>query len=304
MASEATTNVASPGAAAAVVPTPPPSAADPAARPVEGATSSAPAEAPKETPPKQEPDFGARFAALTKKERAVVERERALKAQEREFTEWKKAKEAARLDPLAFLESNGLTYDQVTQFVLNDRKLTEAQRLALLEERLQKEDASKVEAAKAAEQREIQETINGHKSAIGEFLSKGGDDFEVTLSHGDEGVELVYQVIEQRYRDTFDPETGRGEILPIDAAAKEVEAYLENLARERVLKLKKFQPKIEVKNEAATPTPTAPGVVPETKRPAPTLTNASVASTPPPESLKDLSDEESKRYAASLLRWR
>lgn len=303
MASEVTTNVASPAAAAAVAPTPTSEA--PAARPVEGASTEKPA-APVETPPKleAEPDFGPRFAALTKKERAIVERERALKAQEREVSEWKKAREAARLDPLAFLEANGLSYDQVTQFVLNDRKLTEAQRLALVEERLKKEDESRAEAAKAAEQREIQETINGHKSAIGEFLSKGGDDFEVTMSHGDEGVELVYQVIEQRYRETFDPETGQGEILPIADAAKEVEAYLENLARERVLKLKKFQPKGEVKNEAASPTPPATGVVPETKRPAPTLTNAAVASTPPPESHKDLSDEESKRYAASLLRWR
>lgn len=297
---EVKTNVASPGAAAANAPATP---ATPSA-PEAGGEAAPSAEAKPEAPAKQEIDFGTRFAALTKKERAVIERERAIKAQEREIAEWKKSKEAAKLDPVAFLESHGLSYDQVTQFILNDRKLTEGQRLAMLEERLKKEDEERAKAAKNAERAEVTQTITQHKAQIADFIAQGGDDFEVTRSYGEDGADLVFQVIEERYNATFDAETGVGEIIPIEVAARQVEDYLENLARERVLKLKKFQPKIEVVTDAVPSTPPAKGVAPEiAKRPAPTLTNAAVASIPPVDSRRDLSDEESKRLSASLLRW-
>lgn len=306
MATEVRTNVASPGAAAANAPAPAAPSQPEAPQGASGANPPA-VEAPKvpetpKQPEKQEIDFGTRFAALTKKERQILERDRALKAQEKEFTELKKAREQAQVDPIALLKAHGLTYDQVTQFVLNDGKLTEAQRIAMLEDRLKKEDETKAEAAKREEKERVERAISEHQQAIGQFLSSAGDDFEITKAHGDDGVALVYSVIEQHYSSTFDEETQQGQILSIEEAAKAVEAHLEKQARDRVLSLKRFQPK-SVTSDAETPAPPPSSAEPETKRPAPTLTNAAVASAPPPDSRKDLSDEESKRRAASMLRW-
>ncbi len=286
MVSEAITNAAAPGLEsqatppAAVVSAAPPPEETPPATPVEEA--------------KPEVDFSARFTALAKKDKALTQRERAIKAQEQALTEYTKAKEQARLDPLAFLEAHGLSYDDVTQFVLNDRKLTDAQRLALVEEQLAAEREAKTQAQKDAERADVEATINGHKEAIKDFIISGGDAFELCQSH--EAEDLVYEVIEQHWTET-------GEILPIKSAAEAVEMHLENLAREKVLKLKRFQPKTE---PSQTPAATEPPAEQEPRRSAPTtLTNSAVSSAPPPVSSddrSDLTDEESKRRSAQMLR--
>lgn len=314
MAGEQTTNVASPGAAqAAGAPTSSPTPTAPAdvrpgataapevpGAPETAATPPAAAE-PTETPKAEAevPEFGPRFAALAKKERALTEREKAIKAQERAVQDYAKAKENARLDPLGLLEAHGLSFDDVTQFVINDRKLTEAQRLALLEERIKRDEEQKSKEAKDRERQEVESTITEHKDAIASFVHAGGDDFELVRAHGQDGVELVHQVVQDYWE-------ANGQILPIDRAAKEVEAWLENQAREKVLKLKRFQPKQEVMEPATPPQGDQAGADAggETRKPpTPTLTNRASATAPPAESHNDLSDEDSKRKAAQLLRW-
>lgn len=285
-------SAASPGAAA--------SAGEKAATPAAEASAVAAKEQPAAAEPaaaepkRDDVDLSPRFAALAKREKVLVEREKAAKEKEKAYSEWQKAKEQARLDPMAFLQAHDLSYDQVTEFLLNDRKLTDAQRLALVEERLKKEDEDRTTAAKEAQRAEVQRTIDSHKDAIKTFVDSDADTFELTRAN--DAYELVYSVIEQHWEES-------GQILPIEQAAKEVEAYLETQARERVLKLKRFQPKQDAKTDA-TPATTTPVAEPETRRPAPTLTNASVSSAPPADSddRRHMSDEESKRRSAQLLR--
>lgn len=310
MATEVTTNAANPGANALPPATPSATPAQPAAQgePKPGATANPPVEAGKDQvvePPKEpkQPDdpMGGRFAALTRREQKVVEREKQVKAQEKDVGDWKKARENAKLDPIALLEAHGLSYDDVSQFVLNDKKLTDAQRLAIVEERIKKDEEKRQNDAKEAEERNTQKTLDAHLVAINEHVEQGGDTYELIASHGAQNV--VQFVIQQHYEATYDEATGVGEILSIPAACKAVEDHLEKEAREKVLKLKRFQPKPDGKTEAEPKAPPATGAQPETPRPAPTLTNGAVTSTPSPDSRKDLSDEESLSRSASMLRW-
>lgn len=316
MASEAPTNAASPAAAQASAPSPAvpaPAVSKPGASPAPMADGAAPTPEAAPAPKKEEVDFSARFAALTKKERSILEKERQIKAAEKaresdpdyvQFQEFKKARENAKVNPLAYLEAAGLSYGQVSEFLLNDKKLTPEQRVEMLEESIRKDKETQAtkaredqeaadKAKKAAEDAEVEEVLQGHKQSVAKHLEEGGDVYELTLAHGEDGVELVNQVI----MDYFE---ANQTILPIADAAKYVEEHLEKVAREKVLSLKRFQPK-----QGASADASAAGGQTTTPPPATqtTLTNRAVASAPPVESHRDLSDEESKRRAAALLRW-
>lgn len=308
MAVEARTNAAAPAAAAASAPSSPAPGGDArpgaslapvsdGASPAAGEASATPAPVdgqPKSGTDRQEVDFSNRFAALTKKERGITERERAVKAQEKAIADLTKARESARTDPLALLEAHGLSYDDVTQFVLNDRKLTEAQRLAILEERISKDETDRSAAAKEESKRQVAATIAEHKEAIKSFVDEGGDDYELTRVN--DAYDLVYEVVRTHWDES-------GQILSIASAARAVEAHLENEAREKVLKTKRFQPKQE--QPAADSAAPVVGDGQEPRRSPPTLTNRAVAGAPPPlspEDARDLSDEDSKRRSAQMLR--
>ncbi len=288
-------------AAPFVAPASAPVAAAPAAEPL----ASPPGEGappPEVAPvlPEEDPRFAARFAALTKKERSIVERERALKAKEAdpEFAAFKAAKSGGKTDPMALLEAHGWNYDQLTQFVLGDRKLTPEQQVRLLQEQVEadkKERTDKeTQAAKVAEEK----TIAEYHTAIARHVQTNVEKYELTSLHED-GAALVYDVIEEHWKATGGPEGGI--IMPVDDACTAVESYLEREAREKVLKAKKFAPRTEA--------PPAGGPAPETRPtttlPA-TLTNRSVTGATPvnAQTTDHLSDDDSKKAAAALLRWR
>lgn len=246
--------------------------------------------------PEDDPRFAARFAALSRKEKAIVERERAAKALEAEVAAWKKSKEDGKLNPIALLEQHGLSYSEVTEFLINQgqkKEPTTEEKLEQLQKRLDDEKAARESDAKAKEEAEYQATIDTHKKSIKDFVTANNETFE--LIHVHDAHELVYEVIEAEWRKTGGPEGGV--IIPIEEAAKLVEAYLEEQAQEKVLKLKKFAPKVQTE---------ASGTVEETKTTTPTTLTNRQAATPSAgdASRKYLSDEESKRAAAALLRWK
>lgn len=305
----ATPATPTPGAAPPAAPataTPAPAAPD-GAPPPAGDTpppAAKPEDAP--PPPKEEDDaakdprFAARFAALTKRERSIQEREKALKAREgdADYIAFKKARENAKLDPIGLLKAHGWDYDAVTQFVLGDNKLTPEQQIARLQEQMELDKKAR-EDAEAAKARDADAAVlDGHKRAIAEHVKANTERYEL-VSLQEDGAELVLSVIEQHWEATGGNDGGQ--ILSIDEAAAAVEDYLEKQAQERVLKAKKFQPKTA---PVTTPAATAP-TTPPTTTPPPTLTNRSVTGATPVDAIdpNTLSDEESKRRAASLLRW-
>ncbi len=286
MAAEPATNSATPGAAAAT------EAANASAAKVELAPQV-------EEPKKEDHDLSPRFAALAKRERQILAKQQELarmkseaEAAHKEALEYKKIRENAKLNPMAYLESVGLSIQEVSEFILNDRKLTPEQRVDLLEKKLQQDAEAQTRAAQEAAERETQAVIDQHKKSVAQFVTSDPDTYELINKHGEDGTDLVFQVI----YDHFVENGGRLPPMPIQDAARAVEDHLERLYKESILTSKKFQPKEQpAALEAKEPGPATPS------QPK-TLTHQALTSAPPPTS-GYLSDDESKRRAAALLKW-
>lgn len=199
-----------------------------------------------ETPPVPEHDsMAARFAALSRKEKAIVERERLLKDQyETKVTAWEKAQQSAKLNPVEFLKSVGLEFADVANFMMHGEQPTPELQYRHLEDKVAQMEQARIKEREdqenAARQAEIQaqkefetRTRNGYKETITSYLASNSDNLE--LSNQLESVDLIFDFTEQYYNET-------GEILPLDTAAQIVEDYWESEV-ERVMQLKKVQSK-------------------------------------------------------------
>ena len=217
------------------------------------ATESAPVIAPVETKPETvetKPEIKADapdddrlrrgYAALARKEKSLRERETQLKRLEGLE---KKAKES----PLEFLKEFGLSYDQLTDLILGaDEKPepTADDRVAALEARLENERVAREAADAAAKEANIERQINTFKTGVlAHGIKSNPDKYELINARGDDGVELVFEVIQSHFEKTQ-------EVLSWDKAADYTEEHLETEAR-KLLSLKKFKP-------AATPTSQEP----------------------------------------------
>ncbi|MDQ3024778.1 MAG: hypothetical protein M3R04_10455 [bacterium] len=205
------------------------------AAPVEAvATESAPVIAPVETSPAAAPEddrLRRGFAALSRKEKDIREREKGIKR-------FEDLSAKAKASPLEFLQEFGLSYDQLTDLILGGESEKPAptadDRVAALEARLEAERTERETSAKAAQEATIERQINTFKEGVLKHgIKTAGDKFECINAKGDDGIELVWEVIES-YHETH------GEVLNWERAAIEVEQHLEAEAR-KVLGLKKFR---------------------------------------------------------------
>lgn len=261
-------------------------------------------ETPVATPPEPEQDsLATRFAALSKKEKAIVERERQLREQyESKVAAWEQAQQDAKKNPIKYLESIGLTLEDVANHVLSentDQPLSpEEMRVKQIEEKLAAMEAQKLkeqeeaqQAAQRAQQEMIEQTVSGYKNVITQYLQQNPDTYELTAQL--DSVDLVFDVTEQYYNQT-------GELLPLDQAVQAVEEYWEAEV-ERVMQLNK------IKTKYGRSTPEEPKIPSQAERSV-TLTNrvgttpsVSVEVTQPTAANFDQYLEESKRRAAEFL---
>ena len=252
----------------------------------EAAPEPAPAPAAEEKP--AAPSVAERFAAMAKREKQMVERDRAIKDREAKLAEREAAIKAAedkragyREDPLKALSDLGMSYDDLTKYVLNKTDPSAQQAIAIRQlaeqtEQARREAAQAREAVEAAKQEaakaEAERTRAGFKSEVAGFVKANPDKFELVSLYGQE--ELVFGVIEAEYEKT-------GEMISVEAAAEKVEKYLEAEA-EKAFKAKKFSTRF----------------APPAAKPAaaPTLTNAV---TPAPAPAKGKMTE-AERFAAAI----
>jgi len=199
-------------------------------------------EAPKETPkeieiPKkteEELKFASRFAAMAKKERELQAREKALKEEAAKYSDYERAVKEAKQNPVAFMEKHGLTYKEVTDFILNDRKLSPEAQIKQMRDQMEADKKERLDAEQKRQAEWIENTYRQHKAEIRTYCDKATDACE--LIRASESYDAVFEVIEAYYQKT-------GQVLPIDKAASEVENHLEAEGR-KLLALKKFQPKV------------------------------------------------------------
>lgn len=260
--------------------------------------SASPSQEQVETQPKEDPDFVRRFNALARKEREIREKEQQFRSQMGQFEAYQKERELIKEKPLDFLEKHGWNFNQLAEYVLNDKKPTADMQVSELQKRIdQLENMRKQEIEdrqKTEQEQKNQEAINNFKTKIKSTVSEKLDNYELINHFGE--FDLVYDVISSYY-------ANHGQILDIDKAAEQVESYLEQQF-EKAAATNKFKKRFNLAEhlgEAQKPSsePAAKQTMPQT------LTNDYVANSPSPttsEPAPYLSEEESKAKAADLIR--
>lgn len=205
-----------------------------------------------ETAAQPRPAEGAnRFAFLAKKEAAIVRQRHELKAQmealstqrseveklRAEIEQAKGRKASYRSNPLAALEDAGLSYKELTDFILNNNTVSTESQIKALQDKIsevesarqrdhqEREEHSKRQAA----EREVQ-VIAEFKNEISNFISSKKDEYELTNLY--DSSDLVYDTVEAYFEKT-------SKVLSIPEACQLVETYLEKQV-EKSLQTKKL----------------------------------------------------------------
>ena len=276
-------------------PVPTPTAAEVLAPQQEAAPVEAPAPEPVEEKPA--PPRADRFAMLARKEQDLYRKQQAVKQQQQMLAQqaeqlraFEQAKKQAVLNPLDALKQLGLTYEQITEYVLNDNRPTPNAEVQSVRQELEefkrqaREDQERVlEQQREMQTREQHQIIEHFRSEVNEYVEQHTENYELTNLYG--GAHLVSEVIEEHFRQTQ-------KLLTIPEAAKLVEEHYEDLAR-KSLATKKFA---ATQQKAASPQETVAAQAP---RMGPTLSNdltASVAASPKSQRT------DADRIAAALAR--
>lgn len=264
------------------------------------AVDSAPAK--EEAKQDEDPRFASRFAALSRKEKAILERERRLKEIEAEFSTLKKSKENAKIDPIAFLQEHGLSFEQLTDHILSGGKpkeLTLEEREARLKEQILGEVKSQAEQERRQKAEEDgKAAIDAYKRQIQELVDSKPDDYE--LIKASDAADQVWEKIESHYNET-------GKLLSVQEASDEVEKLLLEGYRNILGKTKKISlaEALQQKEDGSQQEVFDSGrsvVAPKTEAP-PTLTNKAAAQ-PMAGNTQNLSEDELRRRAIAMLKWK
>lgn len=253
-----------------------------------------------------------RFASLAKREKAIVARSQQIKAQEQQVLQEKQQlsdtlqrfeglkKEVAE-NPLRALEYLGVSYQQLTDFILKGEKPTPELQLMSLEQRMEErfkkqedERAARLEEQKQIAQQETEEVIEAWRQNVSTFIDSKPDDYE--LIQLNDGKPIVESLIEQSFHQEMKrweaegkPKHNPPKILSEKDAADKVEDWLAKQV-EANLNTKKFQAKA------------APQPKEESKSPAPaqqrTITNNMAASMPSTLPAKTEADRMARALAA------
>lgn len=264
----------------------------------EGASAGAEAE-----PAAEKDEFASKFAALSRKEKELRQKQQEVEAQLAEYNAWKKEQEEAaankepevpleyklRKDPLATLAELGIGYDKLTELALNDGKLTTDMQMDLMKRELEQKYKSEIEELRneyikdkeAAAEKEYEQTLNKFVSDLTDYVNTN-EQYEFIKAN--DAVDLVYEVIQDHYNNT-------NEILSNKDAADLVESQLKEEFEKSFEKLGSklgYSKAQQAKQEAVAQSPT--------------LSNSQTSHVST-HGTKQLSDDESKAAAAQLIKW-
>ena len=245
----------------------------------------------KDLEPSQDSEFDRKFAALSRKEKALRDRELELEKKYGNKDKELPLERRIRSNPLKALEELGLDYDKLTELALNDGRLTPDMQMKLMREELEndyKEKFNNLEERLNAKEKKEEEAKydavkQGFVGEINSFINENKTDFEY-VAHND-ATDVVYDVIEEHYNET-------GRILDIKEAVEAVESYLEEEA-EKLLNLGKVKNRLtSMRDEYEQPQ----------RQSQTTLSNTHSAQGNERVARK-LTDEESKSAMAKMLQW-
>ena len=233
----------------------------------------------------EEERMSARFAALARRERLLVDRERKLKEGTGSADSFKKDVEGLRNDPIAFLEKYGVKLDDVLHHALGSkREPSTDEKLKKLQDRIDRQEKERTER----EERNIRETNEKNIQLFQDNIKKHVEDnpekFELIRENN--AHDTVFEVVEEYFKKT-------GKVMAIDEAASKVEEYLDGHLERIARNSKKLAAKlgyVKDSQEKKTATPL-------------TLTNRANGNSSGLEEKRLLSNEESLKKAAALIKW-
>lgn len=263
----------------------------------------------KEEKSPEDKTFAAKFAALTRKEKEIREREKHVEGRlaelEAKMSELNKPEVVEeeeplemlmRKNPLEGLKKFDLDYETLTQIALNDGKLPVELQLKLAQQQLDAKYSGELEKLrnelaekdKKSEEVRHKQVIEGFKNQINEEIVSNPSEYELLNANREDNIELVYEVIEEHYNQTES-------VMDVKMAANLVEEHLLEEA-------KKYLEKSKIQKLMGASEKTQEVKPKETKsQESVTLSNSQSQISNAGE--RWLSDEESKREAAKLIRW-
>lgn len=235
-------------------------------------------------------DLSKQFAALARKEKAILDRERKAAELEKRFGKYGQVK--PKDNPLAWLETGEITIEELIQAKLKEgkpptaeeRTLTVEEKLAKLEKQLADKDA-------ASKQEHIDREVQKFRDSITALVDSDKVKFELILAHGAQNE--VYNVCELYYNENHHKPDFKP--LDISKAAELVEDQLFSEAKEKYSKVAKYK-------SLFVPTEQAPDTNKATDTPKPTTTEPTLTNrgtTPSAPSTKTLSREKAIAMIAS-----
>lgn len=181
------------------------------------------------------------IAALAKAKRALQLREQAIAAKEKQFSSRQETAkgtdeliQSLKTNPLRVLQEHGVTYDQLTEAVLNQNAGNAGIEELRAELKSMKEGIEKAQAERDAAQE--QQVMRQLRSDVNALVANGEEYASIRFNNAQQ---TVVDVMARHFRET-------GELLDMETAAKAVESYFEPTVAQRLQefsKLNKFQAK-------------------------------------------------------------
>ena len=183
------------------------------------------------------------IAALARAKRALQLREQAIAAKEKQVsTQQDTARgtdeliQSLKTNPLRVLQEHGVTYDQLTEAVLNQNAGNAGIEELRAELKSMKEGIEKAQVERDTAQE--QQVMRQIKSEVNSLVANGEEYASIRFNNAQQ---TVVDVMARHFRET-------GELLDMETAARAVESYFEPTVAQRLQefsKLNKFQAKTQ-----------------------------------------------------------
>jgi len=255
-----------------------------------------------------------RFAAIKRAERELRQKETQYKTEIEQLkpfaSKYQEIESLIAQDPLKALEKLGLSYDKLSERLLQDKRPAPEKKLSAVEEKLakleamiqekekaklQEEEAKAQEQAKEAE-RQRNELVQNYKANTQKYIETQKDTYEL-LSLREDAPDLVFDTIVEYHR-------VYGKEPTLEQACEWVETYLFEDAK-RYTNLKKIKALLQAETPAPKEEKQELSAQKKENEPKPkitTLSNKVVTEATHSRSLDELSEEERMARAIELLK--
>ena len=240
--------------------------------------------------------FASRFAALSRKEKELQQRERSFKENQAKLQAYEKALAEAKNNPLEYLQAAGLTLEEALSQILNqDKEPTEVDRVQAIEKKIADYENEQKQLAIRAQEYKKQQELNAIHEDINKFVADNSEQFELVQAYN--AIPDVWAVIERTFIET------QGKVLLTkEQACQAVEEQIyeeKKQEAERLARIKKLSKQMPLTSAGHVEDSNPKSV---SKTVSPTLTNNSGATSTAPKKFK--TREESLAEAAKLLVWK